>query len=202
MKFLSILIATILLAPVVYLGAQPSGPGASGERPTDDYVIQPTDVLKFRVYGEPDTDTDVRVSADGMVSLPYLRGPIRLSGMTLQEAHHFLYEEYNRDIYVNPQIYLVVTSYSERRVQVMGQVNRPGMVVIPPEESFTLLQAIAGAGGFTRLANRREVTVKRQTEDGETRILNVNVDQIMKDPETSDWEIREGDTILVRERIF
>lgn len=167
----------------------------------ETYVLRPQDGLVFRIVGEPDTDTEARVAGDGSVTLPFI-GNIRLAGMTVQEARVHLTELYDRDYFVNPQIQLLVTYYAERRVQVLGEVNRPGFVVIPPEEQMTLLQAIAGAGGFTRLANQRDVQIKRTNARGETETFRINVADVLRGTGSQDVAILKGDTVVVSERVF
>jgi hypothetical protein len=62
---------------------------------------------------------------------------------------------------VNPQITLTVLEYAKRRFTVLGQVQKPGTFEIPSEESVGFLEAIAMAGGFTRLANTGKIVVTR-----------------------------------------
>lgn len=170
----------------------------SGEG-SDDYYLSALDLIQFRIYGEPELNSEVRVTADGMINLPFI-GVIKVAGNTLLEARQMIYELYDRDYFVNPQIQIHVIEYSMRRVQVLGQVTSQGFVFIPPEESFSLLQAISAAGGFTRLANPRSVQLKRVGKDGEIQVQTINVDNIMKDPKTKDLQLQTDDTIYVPER--
>ncbi len=164
-----------------------------------NYVIYPTDSLNFRILGESETDINLRVSADGMAAFPYI-GSVKLAGLAIQDARQMLYELYDRDYFVNPQISLFVVRYAERRVQVLGQVHRPGFVLIPPEEDLSLVQAITASGGFTRLANQQSVQLKRLGEDGAMRVYKISASEIIRNPESNDWQLFEGDTIFVPER--
>jgi polysaccharide export outer membrane protein len=83
---------------------------------------------------------------------------------------------------------------------VLGQVQRPGSFDIPSEESVTLLQAIAMAGGFSRLAVQSKVTITRTV--GGKKTLTVDVKSAANDPGTKPFEILPYDTIFVAERIF
>ncbi len=173
---------------------------AQGTKPSlENYVLTALDLIQFRIYGESDLDSEVRISADGMISLPFI-GVIEIAGKTLLEARQLIYDLYDRDYFVNPQIQIHVIEYATRRVHVLGQVTNQGFVFIPPEESFSLLQAISAAGGFTRLANPRAVQLKRVGEDGEIQVDTINVDHIMKDPKAKDWQLKTDDTIYVPER--
>ena len=165
----------------------------------ENYVLSALDLIQFRIYGESELDSEVRISADGIISLPFI-GVIEIAGKTVLEARQLIYDLYDRDYFVNPQIQIHVIEYATRRVHVLGQVTNQGFVFIPPEESFSLLQAISAAGGFTRLANPRAVQLKRVGEDGEIQVNTINVDNIMKDPKARDWLLKTDDTIYVPER--
>ena len=44
---------------------------------------------------------------------------------------------------------------------ILGQVVRPGTVDIPADKGMPIIEAIALAGGFTRIARESKITVKR-----------------------------------------
>ena len=166
-----------------------------------DYVINSSDLLRFQVFQEEDMTREVRVSQSGNISLP-LVGSVHVKGLTVGETERRLTELYDRDFLVNPQINLTVLEYSQRRVNVLGQVNRPGTVVFPPEESMTLIDAISRAGGFQRNANRRSVILSRTNEDGEVKRYTVNTEEIIQGNTSFVWELERDDVIYVPQRIF
>ncbi len=165
----------------------------------ENHILGPGDNLAFKVYGEEDTGTATRVSADGLIYLPYLENPINVTGMTLSEARDVVYSLYERDIYVNPQIYLSISDYAPKKIWINGQVGRQGSLEIPPEQKFTISQAIT-TSGYTRLANLKKVSLKRRSDNGDTKSFEINVDEIIKNPDAEDWVLEEGDIIYVPER--
>jgi polysaccharide export outer membrane protein len=162
------------------------------------YRISPTDLLHLKVFQEDDMETKVRVAADGSVTLPLL-GNVYLGGKTVDEATAMVRQELARDYFVNPQVTLVVLEYSKRRFTVLGQVQKPGSYEIPSEEVVTFNQAIATAGGFNRLANKRKVTVTRQV-GGKTTMLSIDARESSNESQT--FEILPGDTITVPEGLL
>ena len=80
--------------------------------------------------------------------------------------------------------------------------NKPGPVIIPGEETMTLSNAIAAAGGTTRLANTRSITVKRKLADGTSKTFDVDLRAILNDKNTHDFNLYDGDTVDVPEAIF
>jgi polysaccharide export outer membrane protein len=156
-------------------------------------------VLRVKVFQEDDLTTEMRLGKDGSATFPLL-GVINLGGKTVDEAAATIRELLGKDYLVNPQVTLTVTEYAKRRFTVLGQVQKPGSFDIPSEESVTLLQAIAMAGGFSRLAVQSKVTITRTV--GGKKTLTVDVKSAANDPGTKPFEILPYDTIFVAERIF
>tara|TARA_B100000965_G_scaffold406480_1_gene445631 strand:+ start:5193 stop:5762 length:570 start_codon:yes stop_codon:yes gene_type:complete len=165
-----------------------------------NYVLRSTDLIQVEVFQEEDLYKEVRVAADGMIVLPLI-GKVKVAGMTVSEAQEKIRELYDQKYLVDPQINLLVIQYAPRRVQVLGQVNQPGYVIIPPEEEMTLAQAISGAHGMTLRADPKNVKIKR-VADGKTKVFTINFNEILRNPEAKDVYVHDGDTIYVEERLF
>ena len=120
----------------------------------------------------------------------------------MREVELLVTELYRKDYLVNPQINITVLEYAQRTVTVLGAVNNPGAVVIPPERSMTFLDAIARSGGFSRLANRKAVSLTRNLPDGQTANFTINADQMMAGDAANQWTIKDGDIISVPERLL
>lgn len=84
-------------------------------------------------------------------------------------------------------------------VHVLGQVERAGVLTFEPNESPTLLAALAKAGGFTETA-ARTVRIQRQGPDGVFE-LEVNSRRIVNGKEPN-LELFDGDIIIVKESFF
>ena len=88
------------------------------------------------------------------------------------------------------------------KVNVLGHVNRPGFVMIPAQEELTLVEAISGAGGFTRLAKKERVQLRRTDQNGQLRVIEVDVDDAIQNPDTKDIVLGDGDIVFVPEKKF
>ena len=165
------------------------------------YRLKPLDVIEMRVFQEQDMDTLCKIGANGEIILPLINN-VKVAGLTLQQAQSRIKELYEKDYLVNANVSLYIREYAPQRVYVIGQVNRPGEVLFPPEGEMTLSRAIAGAMGTTRIANLRSLNVKRKMPDGTIKVFEVDLKAILSDKNAKDFPIYDGDTIEVTESII
>jgi len=163
--------------------------------------LSPTDQISVEVFGEDDLRTSGRLNPEGNLSVPLL-GSIHLAGLTLTQAVSKLTELYSRDYLVNPKINVTLLSYARKRFSILGQVNRPGSLEMPEgsQEGIDLLEAIALAGGYTRIASPERIAVRRQSASGD-QIFKVNAKRFTKG-KGGGFLVKPGDTITVGESIF
>jgi protein involved in polysaccharide export with SLBB domain len=178
--------------------AFPPGGGASAPA---GYVLGPNDYVGVEVFGEDDLRTNGRLNPEGNLSVPLL-GSVHLAGLTLTQAASKLTELYSRDYLVNPRVNVILQSYAKRRFSILGQVGRPGSYEMPEGSpgGIDLLEAIALAGGYTRIAAPERITVRRQGANGD-QIFKVNAKKFNKGNGGS-FRVEPGDTITVGESIF
>ena len=220
MKQLSLLYALCAFFFATLIHAQDSGSGADGGGSDggaysgaygggsgvgivvgENYVLKPSDVVSVEVYQEQDLNKSVRIEGDGSVALALI-GKVKVAGMTVAEAQSLITDLYNRDYLVDPQVSVLVVQFSPKVVHILGSVNSPGVVQIPPDRDLTLTEAIAGVRGVSRLGNPKSIIIKRVDEDGRARQMEVNFSRIVTDPNVKDVILEEGDTIWVPERII
>ncbi len=166
-------------------------------RATDgDYVISSNDTIQMAIFQEPDLSAETIVSRDGSVQLPLIND-VKIGGLTVRQARDRIRALYNADFLVEPQISLGVMKFAERKFTIIGQVNSPGTYAITGAESINLIEAIGMAGGFTRIADKGRVVVKRE-EMGEVKTMKVNAKR-MAGSSISPLEVKAGDIISVGE---
>ena len=168
------------------------------------YVLSANDQVAVEVFGEDDLRTSGRLNAEGNLSLPLL-GSVHLAGLTLTQATSRVTELYARDYLINPKVNVSLVGYAKRRFTVLGQVNRPGSFEMPDGSptGIDLLEAVAMAGGYTRIAAPERITVRRQGPNGDE-ILKVDGKRLARGTggAQSSFKVRPGDTITVGESIF
>lgn len=198
----SCLFGFLALVGTAGLYAEANGPVAgTSDAVKAEYVLQPDDLIQVLAFQEPDLERQVRLSQECLVTLPLI-GTVDLRGKTVREAQAVVRELYDRDYLVNPQINITVLEYSKESVSIIGAVNTPGAIPIPPDHRLRLIEAIARAGGFNRLADRRHVKLTRKSDDGRMSTVVINADDLMQNGSADPWIVQTGDVIFVQERLL
>jgi len=166
------------------------------------YVLRSNDQVAIEVFGEDDLRTNARLNGEGNLSLPLL-GSVHLAGMSLTQAAAKITDLYGRDYLVNPKVNVSLVGYAKRRFTILGQVNRPGSYEMPEgsPDGVDLLEAIAMAGGYTRIAAPERISIRRRSETGDDEIVRVDAKRLAKRG-GENFQVRPGDTVTVAESLF
>jgi len=139
---------------------------------TEEHKIAPEDELEIIVWGVPEFESaasntsGVRqaglryvVHADGGIDLPLI-GNLVVGGMTVPEARQAIEKEAHRFV-LDPKVSVTVTQYNSRKILVLGEISKPGLV-LNPGPALSLAEALAQAGGVDPMtANARHVYIIR-----------------------------------------
>lgn len=134
-----------------------------------DYRIGIGDVLDIVVWDHPELtmpagerrspqESGLRVQADGTFFYPHV-GQITARGRTPEQIRADLTRKL-ADYIPNPQVEVRVASYKSQAISVTGEVGNPSRQTLT-DMPLTLLDAIDAAGGLTKDADSRHVTVRR-----------------------------------------
>ena len=167
---------------------------------SQDYLIQPGDLVEIKVYKEDDMERTLRISTNGAITFPLI-GNIKIAGLTVSEAEQKL--ENNLQAYLKaPSVSFLIKEYANKTVYVLGQVKKPSSIAIMPEKTMTLLEAITSAGGFTDVAAISRVKILRM-ENGEQKSIEVDVSQITKEGNKQyDVPLKPADVVFVPQSLF
>lgn len=108
------------------------------------------------------------IDQQGNITFPIL-GNFHVEGLTLEEVRDLLGEQLSEGGYIKDAI--VKVELLNLKVNVMGEVNRVGIIEVP-DSRINLLEAISKAGGLTRNAASDRVTVIREENGVRKKILN------------------------------
>ena len=189
-------------SPAAEPSAAPSAPSTSvppasnSAAASGDYVLSAADAVEMTVFRQPDLTTQTKIANDGTVQFPLI-GELKIGGLTLRDARETIRKRYNADYLVEPQVYLNVIAYATRKFTILGQVNNPGTYAMPGGEHVGLMEAIGMANGFTRIADRGSVVVKRN-DHGKEQTIKVNTKKFTT-TDGKQFELLPGDVISVGE---
>lgn len=186
-RFFILLLALFqLVAPNVF--------AQQGERSSG--VIGRMDNVEIRVFREDELTTRGQLSQDGTISMPLI-GSIRIQGLTTDQAAQAITRKLADGFLVKPEVTVSIEARIQRTVTVLGQAQRPGVFQLPAHRQLSLVEAIGMAGGATRIANSKKISLKRS--DG--KVLTVNLQEITKG-KGKDIPLRDGDVITIPESYF
>jgi polysaccharide export outer membrane protein len=155
------------------------------------------DTFDVRVYGEGDLTGTFRVATDGTIDYP-LAGRIQVAGLRTGEIQQLLVTRL-RDRYLkDPQVVVAVKDRNSQKISVLGQVSRPGQVGYYP--NMTIVDAIASAGGFTGIAAKNSVNLRREVK-GKIEMHVYPVADI-SEGRSQNVMVQPGDVLVVDERVF
>jgi polysaccharide export outer membrane protein len=173
-------------------------PPAPAVRPVSaapsDYVIGPEDVLQVSVWKNETLSRVVPVRPDGKISLPLLHD-IQAAGLTAMQLRDKISKALG-EFMPNPEVSVIVTDVRSFRVSVMGEVQRPGVLLL--RSSTTIMEAIAMAGGFRDFASPSKIVVVRKNANGQTEKIPFNYNRAIRTGENEDnIFLKTGDVIVV-----
>lgn len=172
-----------------------SDSGTAVDTPPDDYRIQPEDVIRVTVLGEPELAVEQIVDPKGEINLS-LVGPIQAAGLTRQELTDRIVQGLSKYL-VEPQVQLTLSRFRLPKVYVMGFVNRPGAVELKPGDR--VMEAIAQAGSFNPQAYLEGATI---THKGSKEQVSVNLRKLFYENDLSqNVSLEDGDTIYIPEDV-
>ncbi|MBM4388379.1 MAG: polysaccharide export protein [Deltaproteobacteria bacterium] len=170
----------------------------SGEINADSYSsLSPGDIFEVKVYQEPDLSGVFQVSSSGTIDFP-LVGTIKVEGLTSEQIAGRLRNELREKYIKDPYVSVFIKEFTTRKIHILGQVNKPGSYKY--EDNMSIIQAIALAGGFTKMARQNNIIVTRVEEGVEKRIV-VPVEDISSGLKKNMF-LKPGDIIYVPETIL
>jgi polysaccharide export outer membrane protein len=175
--------------------AQPATPAeaAAPQPEPEEYKLQPDDIIRMQVFGEPDLSVEQAVNPSGYINIP-LVGQIRVQDLTQDELALLIRTALSKYL-VEPKVQLTLSGVRDPRVFVLGQVGRPGPVSF--KQGQRIMEAIAGAGSYNEIAWLEEATL---THKGSQEADPLDLRKLFLDGDMSqNVQLKDGDTIFIPE---
>jgi len=173
------------------------------------YKLSPFDLVLVSVYGQEDLHSEQRISDQGHLLIPLL-GEVPVGGRTVSEAAKSIEDSFVEEGYLRyPVVTISIKDFAPKVVTVLGEVENPGSVEIPPGRNGIPVQiAIAGAGGFTGTAKISEVRVSSGNVEGsdaaQSKVVDISklLDSKRELKKDDLFIVYPDDIIFVPRRIF
>jgi protein involved in polysaccharide export with SLBB domain len=179
-----VLLAFLAIAPGTgaLLSAQTKpGPGSGSDTAA---VVRAGDVIRLKIWREPEMSGEVAVDEAGVATLPRL-GALKVADLPADSLKRMLlrsYAKYLRD----PAVEIIVL----RRITVLGAVKTPNVYHIEP--TMTVSDALALAGGAAPDGKVDEVELRRGSKYA--------IVKLSRGTRLADTPMRSGDELYVPQR--
>jgi polysaccharide export outer membrane protein len=159
-----------------------------------DYKLHAGDTLDVAVWKEPEmARPELVISPDGQFSYP-LAGQIQAAGKTIAEVRTEIETRLKKYI-PEPVVMVGIKAVAGNVAYVIGQVNKPGALVMNPQ--INVLQALSLAGGGTAFAKLDDIIILRGTGANQ-RVMPFRFGQVSSGKSLAQNVVLEsGDVVLV-----
>jgi len=162
----------------------------------DTYRLGPGDEISIRVKGQPASSMErTKVSPAGTIYHDLL-GEVSVAGLTTNQLTERLTNDLSEYL-KNPQVSVQLIEAASAKIGVLGEVRRPGIIVM--SRPMSLLDAISEAGGFAETGSKSSVEVLRQNLNGSHSSVRIDVKKILegKANPDSNIQLQAGDLVMV-----
>jgi polysaccharide export outer membrane protein len=189
-----LLCAVPAVTPAAAADVAEAAAGVASTAPTKPaYLLKEGDVLEVSVWQEDSLRKELRVLPDGSITFP-LVGRVEVAGHTAEETQIRVAERL-KSYLSDPVVNVVISNISGNRIYVIGNVAKPGPVIL--DVPMNVLQVLSLAGGLGRFADENAIKILRSGANG-VQTLPVRYSDLIKAKDLStNVQLRAGDTLLV-----
>ncbi len=198
-KITHLIIAALLIAGLISCASQSSNvkdverPAAIVYTKSIVYTNAPGDRLDIKFFYNPELNETITVRPDGIISLQLI-DEIQAAGLKPADLDNKLTDLYSRELR-KPVLTVIVRSFTRQRIYVGGEVNTPGLIVLPA--GMTTLQAIFQSGGFKETADPAETLVIRKGVNGKPVPMQIDLAALMAADGGHDFQLQPDDIVYV-----
>jgi polysaccharide export outer membrane protein len=159
-----------------------------------DYRLHAGDKVVVGVYDDPKLlPQEITITPDGKISYP-LVGELQVGGKTVEQVRLELQTKLKKYI-SDPIATVIVTDVKGNVVYVIGQVNKPGAIVMNP--TINVLQALSMVGGGNPYAKLDGIIIIRSSAGGQ-RVLQFKYGAVSSGKDLSqNVQLESGDVVVV-----
>ncbi len=187
------LLGVALMATAGFVNAAELGAATAAANGIPEYRLHAGDRLDIGVWKEKELTRVVIVSPDGRISYP-LVGDLVAGGRTVNDVRTELETRLKKYI-PEPVVTVVITGVDGNAAYVIGQVTRPGALIMNP--AINVMQALSIAGGGTPFAKLDGIIIIRRSAAGQ-KVLNFRYGQVSEGKNLEqNIQLEAGDVVVV-----
>lgn len=152
------------------------------------------DVIEITVYDETNLSRTFRIDTSGKILFPLI-GEVEVVNRKINEIVKEIETKLSEKYLKNPQVTIFVKETNSKKVYIFGQISKPGSYSY--QTDLTLLQLVATSGGFTQIADKSNIILKRNVNNNVSS-YKIPVNQII-DGKIKDIILIPNDIIYVSE---
>jgi len=158
-----------------------------------EYKIHAGDILNISVWNEENLQRELRVLPDGTISFP-LSGVITVKGKSLKDIQTELSKKLT-DFMPDAEVNVSVKSVEGNSVYVIGQVKKPGKIIM--YQPMDVMQILSIAGGLTPFAKANDILILRR-KNGVSDALEFRYSNVEEGDELDkNYLLKTGDVVVV-----
>jgi polysaccharide export outer membrane protein len=159
------------------------------------YRLGPEDVISVEVFNQPRySKTGITVPPDGRISFFLIPEGVRVVGKTTQQVQEEIQKKLDEYI-IDPQVTVYLDKAMSARYSVLGDVGKPGVMIMTRRVS--VMEAIAEAGGVLNTGDKKKIIILRRKADGTLYPKLVNLAAIEKGQAKEMDYLSPGDQVIV-----
>jgi polysaccharide export outer membrane protein len=159
------------------------------------YHIGPEDVISVTVFGqERYSRMGITVPPNGKISYPLISEGVIVVGKTTEQIQEEITKRLDEYI-IDPKVTVSLDKAVSATYSVIGDVAQPGVRTMT--RRYSVMEALAMAGGVLDTGDKSKVVILRQQADGNVRPIFVNVKKIERGQAKEMAFLVPGDQVLV-----
>jgi polysaccharide export outer membrane protein len=160
-----------------------------------DYRLGPEDVISIEVFNQPRySKAGITVPPDGRISFYLIPEGVRVVGKTTQQVQEEIQKRLDEYI-IDPQVTVYLDKAMSARYSVLGDVGKPGVLIMT--RRLSVMEAIAEAGGVLNTGDKKKIVILRRKANGTLYPIPVNLSAIEKGQAKEMDYLSPGDQVIV-----
>ncbi|HEV7375122.1 MAG TPA: polysaccharide biosynthesis/export family protein [Pyrinomonadaceae bacterium] len=159
------------------------------------YHIGPEDVISVDVFNQPRySKANITVPPNGKISYPLIPEGVIVVGKTTEQIQDEITKRLDEYI-IDPQVQVSLDKAVSATYSVIGDVGQPGVRTMT--HRYSVMEALAMAGGVLETGDKSKVVILRQQADGNVKPIFVNVKKIERGQAKEMAFLVPGDQVVV-----